>query len=134
MALIPFERLLEHLQSSLEIPNGILTDQKGLYYSDIHFMPLQCMLKMQCIPFTCFCNLVDDNAFHPPNYKLKDASGTTALLLEFITSNDLTAIKCVHVGLIIHHAARQVYEPKLIPAYIKYIREDSKHIKQRLEA
>ena len=52
-------------------------------------------LKMQHIPFPYFCNLVSDNAFALPNYRLKDASGMTALLLVFTTSADLMSIEYV---------------------------------------
>ena len=38
-------------------------------------------------PFSYFCNMVENNAFHLPKYKSKDTSGTTAILLVY-TSND----------------------------------------------
>ena len=134
MALIPFEKLLECLQYPAQIPNGILTGQEGLHYGDICFMPQRCTLKMQRIPFPYFCNMVDDNAFAPLKCKLKDASSTTAILLVYTTSADLTFIEYVHIGLVVHHAGSQVYEPKSIPAYIKYVKEDARHIRQKLLA
>ena len=93
MALIPFEKLLDHLQHSAEIPKGILTGQDGLHYGDIHFMPQHYTLKMQCIPFLYFCNMVDDNAFTPLKCELKDASGTTTILMMYTTSADLASIE-----------------------------------------
>ena len=134
MVLIPFEKLLEHLHYSAEIPNRILTGQEGLHYGDIRFMPQCCTLKMQCIPFPYFCHMVDDNAFALLKCKLKDMSSTTTILLVYTTSANLTFIKYVHIGLIVHHAGSQVYEPKSIPAYIKYIEEDVRHIQQKLVA
>ena len=89
---------------------------------------------MQCIPFPYFCHMVDDNTFALLKCKLKDASSTTTILLVYTTSADLTFIKYVHIGLIVHHAGSQVYDPKSIPAYIKYIEEDARHIWQKLVA
>ena len=134
MVLIPFEKLLEHLQYSVEIPNGILTGQEGLHYGDIHFMPQCRTLKMQCIPFPCFCHMVDENAFAPLKCELRDASSTTAILLVYTTSTDLTFIEYVNTGLIVCCVGSQVCEPKIIPAYIKYIEEDTRHICQKLVA
>ena len=134
MVLIPIEKLLKCLQYSAEIPNRILTGQKGLHYGDICFMPQHHTLKMQCIPFLYFCHMVDDNAFAPLKCELKDASSTTTILLVYTTSTELTFIKYVHIGLIICHVGSQVYEPKSILAYIKYIKEDMRHIWQKLVA
>ena len=61
-------------------------------------------LKIQCIPFPYFCHMVDDNAFAPLKCELKDASSTTAILLVYTTSANLTFIKYVHIGLIVCHA------------------------------
>ena len=89
---------------------------------------------MQHIPFPYFCHMVDDNAFALLKCKLKDASSTTAMLLVYTTSADLTFIQYVHIGLIVCRAGSQVYEPKSIPAYIKYVKEDTRHIWQKLVA
>ena len=132
MALILFKKLLECLQYSAEIPNGILTGQEGLHYGDIRFMPQHCTLKMQCVPFLYFCHMVDDNAFAPLKCELKDTSSTTTILLVYTTSADLTFIKYVHIGLIVRCVGSQVYEPKSIPAYTKYIKEDARRIQQKL--
>ena len=134
MALIPFKKLLEHLQYSAEIPNGILTGQEGLYYGDVRFMPQRCTLKMQHVPFLYFCQMVDDNTFALLKCELKDVSSTTTILLVYTTSTDLTFIEYVHTGLIVRHVGSQVYEPKSNPAYIKYVEEDARHIRQKLVA
>ena len=134
MVLIPFEKLLERLQYSAEIPNGILTGQEGLHYGDVRFMPQHHTLKMQHVPFPYFCHMVDDNTFAPLKCKLKDASSATAILLVYTTSTDLTFIEYVHIELVVHHAGSQVYEPKSIPAYITYFEEDARHIWQKLVA
>ena len=134
MVLIPFQKLLEHLQYSAKIPNRILTGQEGLHYGNIHFMPQHHTLKMQRIPFPYFCHIVDDNAFAPLKCELKDVSSTTTILLVYTTSADLTFIEYVHIGLIVCCVDSQVYEPKSIPAYIKYVKGDMRHIRQKLVA
>ena len=134
MALIPFEKLQEHLWDSAEIPKGILSGQEGLHYGDICFMLQHRTLKMQCIPFLYFCNMVDDNTFTPPKCEWKDTSSTTAILLVYTTSTDLTSIKYVHIGLNVCQVGSQVYEPKSIPTYIKYVEEDARHVRQKLVA
>ena len=134
MALIPFEKLLEHLQYSAEIPNRILTGQEGLHYGNVSFMQQCHSLKMQCVLFLYFFHMVDDNAFAPLKCELKDAGSATTILLVYTTSANLTFIKYVHIGLIVCHAGSQVYEPTSIPAYIKYIEEDMGHTQQKLVA
>ena len=78
--------------------------------------------------------MVDDNAFAPLKCELKEASSTTTILLVYTTSADLTFIEYVHIRLFVRHAGSQVYEPKSIPAYIKYVEEDTRHIQQKLVA
>ena len=50
-------------------------------------------------------------------------SGTSALLLVYTTSADLTSIEYVHIDLVIHWAKSLPYEAKSILAYIKYIED-----------
>ena len=97
-------------------------------------MTVRHSLKMQCTPFPYFCNLVSNNAFAPPNYRLKDASSMTALLLIFTTSVDLTSIEYVHISLIVHQAKSPQYKAKLIPDCIKYINEDCQCTRLELTA
>ena len=59
MALIPFETMLEHLQSPHLLPGRILSVQEGLHYGDVSYMPMHCMLLMQCVPYHYFNNNVD---------------------------------------------------------------------------
>ena len=87
-------------------------------------MPQCHSLKMQHLPYQYFCNLVSNNAFTPPNPKLKDASSMTALLLIFTTSTDLMSIEYVHIDLVVCWAKNPLYKAKSILDYIKYIKED----------
>ena len=81
MALIKFSQLQDYLQEG-DIKEGILSSQEGLHYSDICYMPLHCSLKMQCIPFQYFSDLVNDNVFTPSNPN----SWMPALLLHCFSS------------------------------------------------
>ena len=132
MALILLESLLEHLQSSYSVSGAILTGQRGLNYGDVCFMPPCCMFLMQHIPFPYFPNMVQDRTFQPAKYKWKDISETTAILL--VIDAELTQIGYVHIGLVVCNDDSQVYEPKSIPDYIQYIKDDMKYAKQKQEA
>ena len=133
MALIPFETILKHLQSPNSLPGEILSGQEGLHYRDMHYMPMLCMFLMQHILYHYFNNMAQDHAFQPVKAVLKDASDTIAILLVFISDDQLTSIEHVHIGLIVHHISSQIYEPKTIPQFIQYIDMDLKQTKQKQE-
>ena len=131
MALIPFETMLECLQSPHLLPGGILSGQKELHYGDMHYMTMHRMLLMQCIPYHYFNNMVQDHAFQPVKAVLKDASDTTTILLVFISDDQLMSIEHVHIRLVVHHIGSQIYEPKSIPQFIQYIEADLRHTKEK---
>ena len=134
MALILFETILEHLQSPNSLPGGILSGQEGLHYRDVCYMPMHRTPLMQCIPYYYFNNMVQDQAFQPVKAVLKDASDTTAILLVFVSNDQLTSIDDVHIGLVVCHISSHIYEPKAIPQFIQYIEADLKQTKEKLEA
>ena len=101
MALIPFEAMLEHLQSPHLLLGGILSGQEGLHYGDMRYMPMRHILLMQCIPYHYFNNMAQDHAFQPVKAVLKDASDTTAILLVFVSDDQMTSIEHVHIGLVV---------------------------------
>ena len=121
MALISFKTMLEHLQSPHLLPGRILSGQEGLHYGDVCYIPIHCMLLMQCIPYHYLNNMAQDHAFQPVKAVLKDASDTTAILLVFVSDDQLTSIEHVHIGLMVCHIGSQIYEPKAIPQFIQYI-------------
>ena len=132
MALIPFERsMLEHLKSPHSLPGGILSGQEGLHYGDVCCMPMLRMLLMQHIPYHYFNNMAQDHTFQPVKAVLKDASDTTAILLVFVSDDQLMSIEHVHIRLIVHHIGSQIYEPKAIPQFIQYMEADLKHTKEK---
>ena len=131
MALILFETILECLQSANSLPGRILSGHEGLSYRDVHYMPMCHTLLMQHVPYPYLKNMAQDHAFQPLKAVLKDSSNTTAILLVFISDDQLTSIEHVHIGLMVHHISSQIYEPKAIPQFIQYIEVDLKHTKQK---
>ena len=131
MALIPFKTMLQHLQSPHLLPARILSGQQGLHYGDMCYMPMHCTLLMQHIPYHYFHNMAQDHAFQPVKAVLKDASNTTAILLVFVSDDQLTSIEHVHIGLMVHHIGSQIYEPKAILQFIQYIKAHLKHTKEK---
>ena len=131
MALILFKTMLEHLQSPHSLPAGILSGQEGLHSGDMCYMPMHCTLLMQCIPYYYFNNMAQDHAFYPVKAVLKDASNTTAILLVFVSDDQLMSIEHVHIRLIVHCIGSQIYEPKAIPQFIQYIEVDLKHTTEK---
>ena len=131
MAFIPFKTMLECLQSPHLLPGGILSGQEGLHYGDVCYMPMHHTLLMQCIPYHYFNNMAQDHAFQPVKAVLKDASYTTAILLIFVSDDQLTSIEHVHIGLMVGRIGSQIYEPKAIPQFIQYIEVDFQHTKEK---
>ena len=126
MALIPFETILEHLQSPNSLPGGILSEQEGLHYGDMCYMPMHRMLLMQHIPYHYFNNMAQDQAFQPVKAVLKDATDTTAILLVFVSDDQMTSIEHIHIVLVVSRIGSQIYEPKAIPQFIQYIEANLK--------
>ena len=134
MALIKFNTMLDCLQSPHSLPSELLSSQGGLHYGDMHYMPLQCMLKMQHVPYNYFVNLVRKNNFQPMGPTMDDASNTTAILLVFTSDNQLQTIEYVHIRLVVHHTGCQLYELRFIPCFIQSIDDDLKRTRERRAA
>ena len=134
MALIKFDSMLDHLQSPHSLPSELLSGQEGLHYGDMCYMPLQCTLKMQHVPYNYFINLVWENNFQPVGTTMDDASNTTAMLLVFVSDDQLKTIEYVHIGLVVCHAGCQLYELRSIPCFIQSIDDDLKRTREKLAA
>ena len=118
MALISFTIMLEHLQSLHSLLGDLLTSPEGLHYGGVCYMPLQCMLKMQHMPYTYFTSLMWENNFQPEGMPMDTASHTTTILLVFLLADQLQTIKYIHIGLVVHHTSCQLYEQKAILWFI----------------
>ena len=131
MALISFTTMLECLQSLYSLPGDLLTGPEGLHYGDMCYMLLQCTLKMQSVPYTYFTCLGQENNFQPEGMPMDAASHTTAILLVFLSDNQLQTIEYVHIGLVVHHTGCQLYEQKAIPWFIKSIEDHLKKARSK---
>ena len=126
MALISFSTMLDCLQSPHSLLSELLMGQEGLHYGDIHYLLLQCTLKMQCVPYAYFTSLVHENHFQPEGITMDVASHITAILLVFLSDDQHKTIEYVHIGLVVHHTGCQLYEQKAISWFIKSIEDDLK--------
>ena len=130
MALIKFDTMLECLQSPHSLLSELLSGQEGLHHGDVHYMPLQHMLKMQRVPYNNFVNLFQENNFQLVGTTMDDASNTTAILLVFTSDNQLQAIEYIHIGLVVCHTGCQLYEPRSIPCFTQSIDDDLKRTRE----
>ena len=105
--------------------------QEGLHYRNIHYLPLQCTLKMQHVPYIYFTSLVCENHFQPEGTTMDTASHTTAILLVFLSDDQHEAIEYVHIGLVVCHTGCQLYEQKSIPWFIKSKEDDLKKARSK---
>ena len=131
MALIKFNTMLECLQSPHSLLSELLSSQEGLHYGNMHYMPLQHTLKMQHVPYNYFVNLVWENNFQLVGTTMDDASNTTAILLVFMSDDQLQTIEYFHIGLVVHCTGCQLYEPRSIPCFIQSIDDDLKRTRER---
>ena len=70
MALIPFETMLECLQSPHSLSGRILSGQEGLHYGDVCYMSMHHMPLMQCIPYHYFNNITPAHTVPHPNTRI----------------------------------------------------------------
>ena len=134
MALISFTTMLECLPSLHSLLDDLLTSPEGLHYEDMYYMPLQCMLKMQCMPHTYFTSLIQENNFQPEGMPMDIASHTTTILLVFLSDDQLQTIEYIHIGQVVGHIGCQLYEQKAIPWFIKSIEDHLEKVRSKQEA
>ena len=116
MAVIKFDSMLDHLQSPHLLLSELLSGQEGLHYGNMHYMPLQHMLKMQYVPYNYFINLVWKNNFQMVRTTMDDTSNTTTILLVFVSDDELKTIQYIHIRLVVCCASCQLSESKSIPS------------------
>ena len=123
MALIKFNTLLGHLQSPHSLPNEILTSQEGLCFGDIHFVPQRCTIHMHHISLTYLKSLISDNCFQPEGMPSNAASGSTTILIIFLSDEQHTAIQHIHIGLVVHCIGCNLYDQDGILPFINSIED-----------
>ena len=134
MVLIDFNTLLDHLQSTHSLPNEMLTSQEGLHFRDICFAPPQCILNKQCISLTYLKSLISDNCFQPEGMSSDAGSGSTAILIVFLSDEQHTAIQHVHISLVVRSVSCNLYDQDGILPFIHSIEEDLKKVQEKWDA
>ena len=110
MVLIDLNTLLDHLQSLYSLPGEMLTSQEGLCFRDICFVPLQNTLNMQCISLMYLKSLIRDNCFQPEGMPSDAVSGSTAILIVFLSGEWHTTIQHIYLSLVVHHVGCNLYD------------------------
>ena len=131
MAMIPFDTLLDCLQSSHSLLEEILTSQKGLCFGDIHFVLPRCTLNMQYISLTYLKSLISDNCFQPERIPSDAVSSSTTILILFLSDAKHTTIQHIHLCLVVHHISCNLYGQSWILPFIRSIEEDLEKVRQR---
>ena len=122
------------MQNPHSVLGNLLTGPEGLHYGDVRYMPLQCTLKMQHMPYTYFTSLIQEKNYQLEGTPMDAASHTTTILLVFLSDDQLQTIEYIHIGLVVCHASCQLYEQKAIPWFIKSIEDHLEKARSKREA
>ena len=131
MAKIKFKCLLELIQSKESIPDEMLSSQDGLHFGDIHFVPPQHGLCMQWVSLHYLKCLIEHKAFQPKGFDENLYSHSTAVLLIFLSDDELTAIKHMHIGLIVCHMGSELFTQGGILPFVDSIENELKEVRER---
>ena len=131
MALIDFSTLLDCLQSPYSLPGEMLTSQEGLRFGDSHFVPPQCTRNMQHVSLTYLKSLISNNCFQPEVTPSDAVSGSTAILIVFLSDEQHMTIQHIYLGLMVCHVSCNLYDQDGILPFINSIEEDLKKAKQK---
>ena len=107
-----------------------MTHYEALCFRDICFALLWHTLNMQQVSLTYLKSLVNDN-FQPESVKLNSYSGTTAMLIVFLSDEEHKCIEHVHIGLVVHHEECNLYMQDGILPLVKSIEADLKKVRDR---
>ena len=133
MAKLKFECLLEHIQRKESIPDEILASDDGLCFGDICFALLQCSLHMQWVSLPYLRCLINNNAFKPDGIVDNQYTCSLVVLLIFLSDNELTAIKHMHIGLIVHCMGSKLAAQDGILPFVESIENDLTEARERQE-
>ena len=86
---------------------------------------------MQCVSLTYLKSLISDNCFQPEGMPSDAVSGSTAILIAFLSDEQHMAIQHVHIGLVVQHIGCNLYDQDGIPPFINSIEEDLKKARQK---
>ena len=85
----------------------MLSSDGGLCFRNICLAPLLHSLHMQQVSLHYLKCLMDKNTFKPESVEDKIYSHSIALLLIFLSDDELTVIKHMHISLIVHHTGSE---------------------------
>ena len=128
MAEIKFEHLLGLIQSKESIPNDMLSSQDGLWFGDIHFVPLWCSLHMQWVSLHYLSQLLKPEGISKILY-----SHSMAILLIFLSDDVLNSIKHIHIGLMVCCVGSELFGQDGILPFIDSIETDLKEVREMHE-
>ena len=131
MAAMPFNHVLDRLQSKHSLLKDLLKGYEGLHFSDICYVPPQRSLQMQQVSLTYLLNTVESNAFQPEGSTVSSISSSTAILIVFLSDAELQGVEHIHVGLIVCHTDCKPYDHSGIPPFIKTINSDLEKARKR---
>ena len=86
---------------------------------------------MQCISLIYLKSLVSDNCFQPEGMSSDAASGSTVILIVFLSDEQHTTNQQVHCGLLVHHICCNLYDQDGILPFINSIEEDLKKARHK---
>ena len=112
----------------------MLTRKEDLHSGDIHFTPPWHTLNMQCVSLTYLRSLISDNCFQPEGTPSDAASGSTAILIVFLSGEQHTAIQHIHISSVVHCISCNLYDQDGILPFINSIEEDLKKAQEKQDA
>ena len=124
MAKLKFECLLACIQSKESIPGEMLSSHNSLHFGDICFMPQQHSLHTQWISLHYLKCLIENKASQPDSFEDSMYSCSMPVFLIFLSDDELTAIKHMHIGLIVHHMDSKLFNQDGILPFINSIEND----------
>ena len=132
MATVSFEHLLDHLQSPESLPWDMMTSYEALCFGDICFVPPWCTLNMQQVSLAYQKSLVNDNSFQPEGVKPNVYSGTTTIIIVFLSDEEHQGIEHMHISLVVHCKECCLYMQDRILPFVKSIEADLKKVRDRI--
>ena len=86
---------------------------------------------MQQVSFTYLKSLVNDNSFQPEGIKLNAYSGTTTILIVYLSDEEHQGIKHMYISMVMHYKECCLYMQDGILPFMKSIEVDLKKARDR---
>ena len=86
---------------------------------------------MQCVSLMYLKSLISDNCFQAGGMPSDAVTGSTAILIVFLSDEQHMAIQHVHISLVVHCIGCNPYDQDGILPFINSIEEDLKKVRQK---